>query len=126
MKILDEKAAVNQEWEKLENSCVADGQREEQERCFLEAQKKRKKTVHFATLTDICHHKNVELEPKHQKNKGRVVLRGDTVKDDSGPHAVFQEHGSSASQMTAAKVMDVFARLPGCAGQAADAVSACT
>ena len=34
--------------------------------------------------------------------------------------------GSSASQMTAAKVMDVISRLPGCAGQAADAVSAYT
>ena len=48
------------------------------------------------------------------------------MKDDSGSHAVFIEQGSSASQMTAAKVMDVTARLPGCAGQAADAVSACT
>ena len=34
--------------------------------------------------------------------------------------------GSSASQMTAAKVMDIISRLPGCAGQAADAVSAYT
>ena len=31
-----------------------------------------------------------------------------------------------ASQMTAAKVMDMTSRLPGCAGQAADAVSAYT
>ena len=30
------------------------------------------------------------------------------------------------SQMTAAKVMDIISRLPGCAGQAADAVSAYT
>ena len=29
-------------------------------------------------------------------------------------------------QMTAAKVMDIISRLPGCAGQAADAVSAKT
>ena len=36
----------------------------------------------------------------------------------------FTEQGSSASQMTAAKVMDIISRLPGCAGQAADAVSA--
>ena len=48
------------------------------------------------------------------------------MKHDSGAHAVFTEQGSSASQMTAAKVMDVIARLPGCAGQAADAVSADT
>ena len=40
--------------------------------------------------------------------------------------AVFTGQGSSASQMTAAKVMDVRARLPGCAGQAADAISAYT
>ena len=77
--------------------------------------------VHFASLMDICHLKNVELETKHQKYKGRVVLQGDIVKDDSGSYAVFTEQGSSASQMTAAKVMDIISRLPGCAGQAADA-----
>ena len=82
--------------------------------------------VHFASLMDICHLKNAELEAKHQKYKGRVVLRGDIVKDDSGSYAVFTEQGSSASQMTAAKVMDVVSRLPWCAGQAADAVSVCT
>ena len=64
------------------------------------------------------------MEAKHQKYKGRVVLRGDTVKDDSGSFAVFHEQGSSASQMTAAKIMDIISRLPGCDGQAADAVSA--
>ena len=48
------------------------------------------------------------------------------MKDGSGSYAVFIEQGSSASQMTAAKVMEIISRLPGCAGQAADAVSACT
>ena len=61
-----------------------------------------------------------------EKCKGRVVLRGDIVKDDSGAHAVFTEQRSSASQVAAAKVMDVMARLPDCDGQAADAVSAHT
>ena len=32
---------------------------------------------------NICHLKNAELETKHQKYKGRVVLRGDIVKDES-------------------------------------------
>ena len=82
---------------------------------ILEVQKEQKK-IHFATLMDICHLKNAELEPRYQKCKGRVVLRGDIVKDDSGSYAVFTGQGSSASQMTA-KVMDVIARLPG-AGQA--------
>ena len=82
--------------------------------------------VHFASLMDICHLKNAELETKHQKYKGRIVLRGDICKDDSGSYAVFTEQGSSASQMTTAKVMDIISRLPGCDGQAADAVSAYT
>ena len=84
--------------------------------------------VHFASLMDICHVKNADLEAKHQKYKGRVVLRGDIVKDDSGSYTVFifTERGSSASQMTAAKIMDIISRLPGCDGQAADTVSAYT
>ena len=65
-----------------------------------------------------------KLETKHQKYRGRIVLRNDIVKDDSGFYAVFTEQGSSASQMTAAKVMDIISRLPGCAGEAADAVYA--
>ena len=70
---------------------------------------------------DICHLKNAESETKHQKYKSRVVLRGDIVNDDSGSYPVFTEQGSSASQMTAAKVMDNLSRLQSCAGQAADA-----
>ena len=80
--------------------------------------------VHFATVMYMCHLKHADLEPKFQKYTGRIVLRGD--KDDSGAFAVFTEQGSSASQMTAAKVMDIIARLPDCDGQAADAVSAKT
>ena len=74
---------------------------------------------------DICQLKNAELEAKHQKYRGRVVLRV-IVKDDSGSYAVFTEQGSWASQMTAAKIMDIISRLPACDGQAADAVSAYT
>ena len=90
---------------------------------FDEARTKGAK-VHFASLMDICHLKNAELEARHQKYIGRVVLRGDIAKDDSGSYAVFTEQVSSASQMTAAKIMDIISRLPGCDGQAADAVSA--
>ena len=68
---------------------------------------------------------HAELEAKHQKYKGRLVVRGGILKDGSGSYAVFTEQGSSASRMTAAQVMDIISRLPGCDGQAADAVSAC-
>ena len=66
------------------------------------------------------------MEPQYRKYKRRVVLRGDTVKHDSGSYAVFTEQDSSASQMTAAKVMDVIVRPPELSGEAADAVSAYT
>ena len=81
---------------------------------FLEAQRENKK-VHFATLMEFCHLRHVELEPKHQKYKGRALFRGDIVEDDSGVFAVFTEQGSSSSQMTAAKMIGVIARLPDCA-----------
>ena len=57
----------------------------------IDEARKKGATVHFASLMDICHLKNAELEAKHQKYKGRVVLRGDIVKDDSGSYAVFTE-----------------------------------
>ena len=108
-----------------ENPCMAADESQEQERSDRGSKEYGRK-VHFASLLDLCHLKNSELEPHYQKYKGRVVYRGDIVKDDSGSYAVFTEQGSSASQITAAEVMDVISRPPGCAGQAADAVSACT
>ena len=55
-----------------------------------EARNKGRKVL-FASLMDLCHLKNSELEPQYQKYKGRIVLRGDIVKDDSGSYAVFTE-----------------------------------
>ena len=81
---------------------------------MIKVAQKNKKKVHLATLMDICHLKNAELEPKYQKNKGGFVLRGDIVKDDTRAYAVFTDHGSSALQMTAAKVMGVIANSTDC------------
>ena len=115
MKIPDAKAAVDKEWKKLETipAWKLDKGKSKKE-VILQAQRDKKK-VHFAAWMDICHRKNAELEPKLQKYQGRVVLRGDSVEDDSGAYAVFAD--SSAFQMTAAKVVDVIARLPDCDGQ---------
>ena len=126
LKIPDREAAVGKEWKELETilSWQLDKIKSKNE-VILEAQRDKKK-VHFATLMDICHLNNVELEPILQKYKGRVALRGDIVKDDSRAYAVLLEQGSSTSQMTAAKVMDVLARLPDCDGHSADGVSAHT
>ena len=51
-----------------------------------EAQEK-KTSVHFATLMTLCQLKRPELADHSQKYKGRVVLRGDNVKDDFGCEA---------------------------------------
>ena len=126
MKIPAAKAAVDKEWEKLEKISAWNLTKVKSKKQVIDEARTSGATVHFASLMDICHLKNAELEAKHQKYKGRVVLRGDVVKDNSGSYAVFTEQGSSASQMTAAKIMDIISRLPGCDGQAADAVSAYT
>ena len=126
MKISAAKAAVDKEWEKLEKIPAWDLTRVRSKKEVIGEARTSGATVHFASLMDICHLKSAELEAKHQKYRGGVVLRGVFVKDDSGSYAVFTEQRSSASQMTAAKVMDIISRLPGCDGQAADAVSAYT
>ena len=81
-------------------------------------------TVHFGKFMGLCHLRHAELIKANQKYKGRVVFRGDDVKDETGFYAVFTEQGASASQVAAAKFRDTIARMPGMTGQAADAVKA--
>ena len=126
LKIPDAKAAVEREWAKLEKIPAWQLTKVWNKSEVIAEARKNGKIVHFASLMDLCHLKTSELEPQFHKYKGRVVLRGDIVKDDSGSCAVFTEQGSSASQMTAAKEMDIISTLPGCSGQAAGAISAYT
>ena len=122
MKIPAAKAAVDKEWEKLEKNSGVGPEKVRNKKEVIDEVSTKNAKVHFASLIDICHLK-VELEVKYQTYKGGVVLRGDIVKNDFAAYAVFIEQGSSVSQMTA-EVMDIIVRLPGCDGQAADAVSA--
>ena len=113
MKIHAARAAVDKEWENLEKISAWNLTKVKSKKQEIDEARTAGATVHFASLMDICHLENAELEAKHQKYKGRVVLRGDIVKDNSGSYAVFTEQGSSASQTTAAKIMDIISRLPG-------------
>ena len=126
MKMHEAKAAVDKEWEKYEKISAWNLTKVRNKSQVIDEARTSGAKVHFASVMDICHLKNAELEAKHQKYKGQVVLRGDIGEDDSSSYAVFTEQGSSASQMTAAKIMNIISRLPGCDGQAADAVSAYT
>ena len=124
MKIPITKAAVDKEWEKLEKISAWNLTKVKSKREVIDEARTKDIKVHFASLLDICHLKNAELETKHQKYEGRIVFRVGIVTDDSGSFAVFTEQRSS--QMTAAKPTNIISRLPGRSGQAADAVSANT
>ena len=94
MKIPDAKASVDKEWKKLDITPAWKLTKVKSKREVWKHNRKNEQST-FVTLMNIHHLKNAELEPKYQKYKGRVVLRGDIVKDDSGSYAVFTEQGSS-------------------------------
>ena len=82
----------------------------------IEEAKRQNKSVHFGSLMELCHLKHAELEEHLQSYKGRVVFRGDMVKDETGSFAVFTEQSASASMIAAAKMLDALARMPGMTG----------
>ena len=55
----------------------------------------------------LCHLKNSELEPQHQKHKGRVVLRGDIAKTQ-----VKMKDASTLSKIPKSACPDIWIRLP--------------
>ena len=99
MKILDAKAAVDKEWNKLEKTSVATGGSQSKKKVVLEVRRDTKK-VHFATLMDVSHLKNAELEPKIAEVQWQSCAPGRYCKRRLWAYAVFTEQGSSASQMT--------------------------
>ena len=101
MKIPDAKAAVEKDWENSRKPAWQLTKVRNKNEVIDEARHEGRK-VSFCVMMDLCHLESSELEPQFQKYKGRVVLRGDIVKDDSRSYAVFSEQGSSASQMRTA------------------------
>ena len=69
MTIFAAKAAVDKEWEKLEKISVWNLTKVRRKREVIDEARASGSTVHFASLMDICHLKNAELEAKHQKYK---------------------------------------------------------
>ena len=80
MKNPEAKAAVDKECEKLEKISAWNLTKVRSKKEVIDEARTSGATVHFASLMDLCQLKNAELEAKHQKHKGRVVLRGDIVK----------------------------------------------
>ena len=77
MKVPEAKAAVDKEWRKLEKIPAWQLTKVRNKKEVIAFAKNEGKTV-FASLMDLCHHKNSELEPQFENYKGRDALRGDT------------------------------------------------
>ena len=82
---------MDKEWEKLEKIPTWNLTKVRSKNEVIDEARTKGAKVHFASLMAICQLKNAELEAKHQKYKGRIVLRGDIVKNESGSYAVFTE-----------------------------------
>ena len=76
----------------------------------------------------ICVEKGSELPEKdpRRKFKGRVVFRGNDVRDESHFMATFQDLGSAPASMSSGKFLDFLGLLPGWKIMQADAVRAYT
>ena len=69
-KIPAAKAAVDKEWEKLEKIPARNLTKVRSKKQVIDEARTKGDKVRFASLMDICHWKNAELETKHQKYKG--------------------------------------------------------
>ena len=67
MNISCSKAAVDKEWEKLEKISAWNLTKVRSKKQVIDEARTSGATVHFASLMDICHLKNAELEEEHQK-----------------------------------------------------------
>ena len=96
MKIPAAKAAVDKEWEKLKKMSAWDLTKVRSDKEVIDEARTKCTQIHLASFVDICHF-NAELETKRQKYKGRVVLRGDIVKDDYSTRIISITNDSSKS-----------------------------
>ena len=65
---------MDKEWEKLEKISAWNLTKVRSKKEVIDEARTKGARVHFASLMDMCLLKNAELETKHQKYKGRVVL----------------------------------------------------
>ena len=69
MKIPAAKAAVDKEWEQLKQIPAWDLTKVRSKKEVIDEARTNGAKVHFASLMDICHLKNAQLEAKHHKYK---------------------------------------------------------
>ena len=90
MKIPAAKKAVDAEWDELAIKSW-DVNKPKPRSEVIKAAEARGISVHFGDLMGLCFLKHAELAEHLQVYKGRVVFRGDRVKDETTAYAVFTE-----------------------------------
>ena len=70
MKIPAAKEAVDKHWGKLEKFSAWNPAKVRNKSEEIDEARHKDVKVHFASLMDICHLKNTDMEKKHQKYKG--------------------------------------------------------
>ena len=104
-KIDEASKAVEAEWLKLEKIKSWDVDLVQDKRGVQKRSWDEKITIHFGSLRPLCHQKNAEQAEEYRSYKGRVIFRGDIVKDEDGAYAVFTEQGTSASHSASTKII---------------------
>ena len=76
MEIPAARAAVEKEWETLEKISAWNLTKVRSKKEVIDEARTKDAKVHFASLMDICHLKNAELEAQHQKKRSSSTPRG--------------------------------------------------
>ena len=113
-KIPDARKAIDKEWDKLTKKGAWDFSTVKPRKQVIAEAKRKGVSVQFGNFMELCHEKNSELRLIAKEFKGRLVFRGDQVRDETGYYAVFSEQGTSASRMAAANMLDALGRMPDC------------
>jgi hypothetical protein len=82
------------------------------------------KKIHVGNLMTICSIKFHEMAQEYWKYKGRIVFRGDDVKDEYGAPAVFQNLSASPTGVHTTNSTIVWGSLPGHSVQVSNAIRA--
>ena len=126
-KIPDAKAAVEKEWEKLEKILAWQLAKVRNKKEVIEEARNKGRQRSLRVIDGSLSSREFGVGAsisKVQKQSRTPWMTLWLMLQDHTQYSV--NNVSSASQMTAAKVMDTISKLPGCAGQAADAVSSYT
>ncbi|MCP4242468.1 MAG: hypothetical protein GY772_18080, partial [bacterium] len=121
-------AAVQKEWEMLRKIGTWDEASVREWRDVARDARRTGEKMHVGRIFTLCFEKNYELEDGNpaRKFKGRVVFRGNDVRDETWEAAMFEELSSNLATMEAAKAADCYGLVPGHEVWQADAERAYT